>query len=249
MSEKNVQKKSLETGTKPKTSQKSSSKTVPGSSDIQQNRNETFFENDAREDEFLKWFWEGSYGNNLVRKLNNYAQEQNLDDRIRREKESPAVYAVVVNAGDFPFKENGKQWKLCKVGFTHRSIKKGGSRMEKVCKQIKDQCSEGLGQHTTASTLFALRIGAVDTTSFSATEKRIREKVGKPVRKEKAKELCLPFPTEWVLTTQEHIDTIKEKKEEKMSDVDEGGDVIDFFKGIKNTPELPEEYEEWCTSN
>lgn len=79
-------------------------------------------------------------------------------------------------------------------------------------------------------------------------KKRIREKVGKRLCKEKADKLKLPNPTEWVLTTQKHIDLIKEKKDEKTKAVKEKkeGDVIDFFKDIKVTPSPPAKYKgEW----
>ena len=84
------------------------------------------------------------------------------------------------------------------------------------------------------ATLFALRIGSVDTTPFHETENRIRRKVGTPIKTAKAKELNLPVPTEWVLTTQEHIDKIKkaieemkeftEKKDEKLKEFTEKKD-------------------------
>ena len=184
--------------------------------------------------DFPKWFWTGSNGNNLIRVLNFYALEEKIgDDRIRREKEYPCVYALVLN--NFP---KAKDWKLVKVGFTHKSTKKdSNNRMEQLTREIESN----LKQEATASkppvmvaTLFALRIGSVDTTPFHETENRIRRKVGTPIKTAKAKELNLPVPTEWVLTTQEHIDKIKkaieemkeftEKKNEKLKEFTEKKD-------------------------
>ena len=106
------------------------------------------------------------------------------------------------------------------------------------------------------ATLFALRIGSVDTTPFHETENRIRRKVGTPIKTAKAKELNLPVPTEWVLTTQEHIDkikaAIKEMKDAKLKkgkvDITAVPDLIDVFlsKCSLPTPPLPPtEFQDW----
>ena len=88
-----------------------------------------------------------------------------------------------------------------------------------------------------ASVLFVLPIGAVDTSKFSDTEKRIRTNVGWPVRKDVAKELSLPCSTEWVLTTQKHIDSITTKKVDLLA---EGtADLSDLFKGLKLKAKTP----------
>ena len=205
---------------------------------------------------FPQWFWSGTNGNDLIRELNKYAlKEKKGEDRIRREKDYPCVYGIVVN--NFLNKEDGK-WKLVKVGFTHKSIAKdSNNRMEQLTKQI------GSELESTAIILFALRIGSVDTTPFRDTENRIRNKVGKPIKKEKAKEYKLPVPTEWVLTTDEHIDkitteigeikqsmTVKYKKDniDVTPDlIDAAPDLIDAFKKIKSPtlPSLPKEFKDW----
>ena len=112
------------------------------------------------------------------------------------------------------------------------------------------------------ATLFALRIGSVDTTPFHETEKRIRQKIGTPITKEKAKELKLPVPTEWVLTTQKHINEIKaaiekikkftEEEDKKLKkgevDITAVPDLIDVFlsKCSLPTPPLPPtEFQDW----
>ena len=100
--------------------------------------------------------------------------------------------------------------------------------MEKIKETYKEA---GVG------VLFVLPIGAVDTSKFSDTEKRIRRKVGIPIHKDKATELGLPFSTEWVLTTQTHINSITTKKEALL---DKGSaDLIDLFKGLKFEAETP----------
>jgi len=186
-------------------------------------------------------FWTSSEGNDLIKKLNKYAQDNNLPDRIRREKHGPVVYAIVVN--NFLSTADSDRWKLVKVGFTHQSIKKGdNNRMEQVRKEIESEIKE-LKNEASASILFAFPIGCVDTTSYYETEKRIRGKVGIPVKKARAKELKLPVPTEWVLTTQEHIDHIMKQKGDAYKS-ESSKDVIDIFKEIKapTITRLPE----WC---
>lgn len=220
--------------------------------------------------DFPKWFWTESNGNNLIRVLNFYALEKKTgDDRIRREKEYPCVYALALNnflKAEDRQTDRSRDWKLVKVGFTHKSTKKdSNNRMEQLTREIESN----LNQEATASkppvmvaTLFALRIGSVDTTPFHETEKRIRQKVGTPITKEKAKELKLPVPTEWVLTTQEHIDKIKAaiekmkeftKKEDKKLkkgkvDITAVPDLIDVFlskQSLPTPPIPPTKFEDW----
>jgi len=200
------------------------------------------------DEDFLRWFWDGGNGNELIEKLNTYAQNENKSDRIRREKERPTIYVIVLNYGEEPFKHDDVQWKLCKVGFTHCSIQKGsGNRMEQVKKQIilkyGSDKSEQDKKKIKPSVLCVLPIAAVDTTPFNETEKRVRDKIGTPIHKDKAKEQKLPVPTEWVLTTQEHIDDVKAKiKEIKET----AGELIASLQNL-NPPEVPDEYKnEWC---
>ena len=213
---------------------------------------------------FPKWFWTGTNGNNLIRVLNFYAHEKKIgDDRIRREKQYPCVYALALN--NFPITE-GRNWKLVKVGFTHKSTKKASNnRMEQLTREIESKLNpEATASESavTVATLFAPRIGSVDTTPFHETENRIRRKVGTPITKKKAKELNLPVPTEWVLTTQEHIkkikDGIKEIKkflQEKNEDLRKGEvgitdvpDLIDVFlskRSLPTPPPPPTEFQNW----
>lgn len=214
--------------------------------------------------DFPGWFWTKSNGNNLIRVLNFYALEKKIgDDRIRREKEYPCVYALALN--NFSIAE-GSDWKLVKVGFTHKSTKKdSNNRMEQLTREIESNLNQGAtasNPPVTVATLFALRIGSVDTTPFHETENRIRRKVGTPIKKEKAKELNLPVPTEWVLTPQSHINKMKaaikemkkftEKEDKKLKkgevDITAVPDLIDVFlsKWSPPTPPLPPtEFQDW----
>lgn len=196
----------------------------------------------ATDPDFLEWFWQGTNGNDLIRGLNTYAQDKGFD-RIRREKESPHVYAIILNK--FPIGKSVK-WKPVKVGFTQKSIKKGtNNRMEQLQKQIESELKEAKpSSQAITSILFAVRIGSVDTRPFHETEDRIRRKVGKPLTKAKAKELNLPVPTEWVLANQDHIDEIKAKLDHEKA-AESKRDLVDIFKNIVAPPSLPEEFQDW----
>jgi len=86
-------------------------------------------------EEFVKRFWSpGSYGNDLIKYLNS----KSSTDYIRREKERPTIYGIVLNDDSIPCKEGGVQWKLCKVGFTHVDTSTGtNNRMEQVKEKIE----------------------------------------------------------------------------------------------------------------
>lgn len=90
----------------------------------------------ATREEFMKWFWSGKNGNKLIKELN--CSTFRREGYIRREKERPTIYGIVLNDGYFPGREGNVQWKLCKVGFTHVSTVKGTlNRMEQVQAEIK----------------------------------------------------------------------------------------------------------------
>ena len=201
-------------------------------------------------DAFLEWFWKGTNGNDLIRELNSYAQKKGLDDRIRREKDCPHVYAIVLN--NFTIGRD-KEWKLVKVGFTHQSIKRNSNnRMEQLQKIIESKLNKDSNRAATASkpevkasVLFAVRIGSVDTTPFHDTEARIRGKVGIPIKTAKAKERNLHAPTEWVLTTQSQIDEILEKLDAKKAESGSAEDLIDVFKKIEPPQVPPNKFSDW----
>ena len=80
-------------------------------------------------DEFKEMFWNRTNGNDLIRELNKYAHGEKMEDRIRREKEAPAVYAIVLN--NFQLKSPNENLKFVKVGFTHKTVEKeSDNRME-----------------------------------------------------------------------------------------------------------------------
>lgn len=185
--------------------------------------------------DFLRWFWNQSNGNDLIKQLNEYARRNNLSDRIRREKYSPHIYGIVLNGFQIP--SVAPHWKLVKVGLTQQSIERGSNnRMEQLERQLR---SKGFNP----STLFVLPIGSLDTNLFRHTEERIRKKVGRPLKKKKAIEFELPAPKEWAVTTQTHIDEIKRKVEAKKRECSE--DVIDAFKDIHAPIRLPRECQNW----
>lgn len=196
--------------------------------------------------DFLEWFWERRNGNNLIKELN----DKKTGNYIRREKDRPTIYCLVLNDDEkFPPKEGGVQWKLCKVGFTCVSTAEGAhNRMKKVRNNIIQKYTEKTeNKKVEVSVVFVLSIGAVDTTPYFKTEKRLRELVGKPVNKEEAKKMKLYCSTEWALTTQDHIDRIQAAKEKAT---EEGACTTDIFKNIKlKLPQLPDEIRHMVTSS
>lgn len=188
-------------------------------------------------DDFLRWFWNQSNGNYLIKRLNEYARLNNWSDRIRREKYIPHIYGIVLNGFRNPEESDAPHWKLVKVGLTHKSIQRGSNnRMEQLERKLR---RKGFNP----STLFVLPIGSLDTNLFHHTEGRIRKKVGRPLKKQKAIEFELPVPKEWAVTTQEHIDEINRKVDAKKREC--SVDVIDVFKDIHAPTRLPSECRNW----
>ena len=171
---------------------------------------------------FLKWFWQGQNGNNLINFLNKHKHPMHKD-KLRREKWSPFAYGLVLNGdiynGPSPGNTNfNKKFKLVKIGFTQCSTASDeNNRMEQIIKKIKKKFKEV----NDVAVIFVLMKNAIDTSSHHEFEERLRLNFGIPVEKNYAKSLELPVPTEWVLTTQEYIEKlkkyIKEQLEEKKS--------------------------------
>ena len=193
-------------------------------------------------EEFAKWFWSGTNGNELIKELNCSPSHGN--DYIRREKERPTIYGIVLNDGSFPGRVGNVQWKLCNIGFTHVNTATGTrNRMEQVKVEIESKYDskrkDGKPQVAPASVLFVLPIGAVDVTTFSDTEKRIRNAVGSPIDTALAEKLGLPCSTNWVLTTQPFINEIKKQTQKRKA---QGStDLIDLFKDLKFKDFAPKE--------
>ena len=106
--------------------------------------------------EFVKWFWSGKNGNELIKELN--CSTWHGEDYIRREKQRPTIYGIVLNHGSFPGKEGQVRWKLCKVGFTHVSTAtETQNRMEQVKAEIKGKFnSKRKDRKADAAVLFVL---------------------------------------------------------------------------------------------
>jgi len=112
--------------------------------------------------------------------------------------------------------------------------------MEQVKADIKRKYNKKTGRDAKTAVIFKLAIGAIDTTPYFDTEERIRKAMGCPLKKELAKELSLPCPTEWVLTTQAFIEKIQKEKTKKL---DHEEDAIDLLKDTSNKFKFEGSYE------
>ena len=197
-------------------------------------------------EDFMEKFWTDENGNILIKYLNQYAFKKRLDDSIRREKNGPTVYGIVLN--NYKLDEIDG-YKLVKVGLTHKSTKPDtNNRMETLEKQIKSLIEKAKKANkgdplsdAKVDILFKFPIACTDTTPYLDSEDRVRESVGEPVKKEKIEVLKLPVPTEWVLTTQKHINHIKKETQKIETENKNPGrvpkDRIDIFLG--DTIEAP----------
>lgn len=185
----------------------------------------------SNQEKFLSWFWDGQNGNNLIKRLNSYSDDNKLIDHIRRENFLPHIYFIVINGIPDAFDEKEtfinaykKGWRFVKVGRTQKDItKETNNRMEVVKLQIEKKFGKA-----NASVLDRVRIGSIDSTPFRKTEDRIRQKIGIHINNDCAKNLGLPFHTEWVFTTQDRITEMEKRIEEAK--VKNEFDTIDIFK-------------------
>ena len=151
--------------------------------------------------DFCRWFWTGTKGNEVIDALNSNNTESD-GSTIRRQHEGQShIYGIVLNDDATPGKgTNGVQWKYCKVGKTQADTTTGShNRME----TLRDEIERKTGMR--AGILFVLEVKATDSRNDIEIEKSVRKKFGWPVHKDLAKELNLPVPTEWVITTQPYI--------------------------------------------
>ncbi|KAJ7376508.1 hypothetical protein OS493_034244 [Desmophyllum pertusum] len=127
---------------------------------------------------FLGWFWKGTNGNDLVKELNR--SPSHGDNYIRREKDRPTVYGIVLNNDQLTPEAN--VWKLCKVGFTQVPTAEGtNNRMEQLKKEIDRKYKDKTeGREANASVLFVLPIGAVDTTPYLIQRKEYERRLDCP---------------------------------------------------------------------
>ena len=150
-------------------------------------------------DDFKKWFWYGQNGNTLIKYLNSDKGRQEI---VRREKNSPYAYGIVLNVNFFGDQFNAL--KLVKIGFTQQGTSSDcQNRMTQVCREIERLCPHLQGK---TAVLFVIMKNPVDTSTHSEFETNFRKRWGMPVSNEFAQRCNLPFHTEWVLTTQGFID-------------------------------------------
>ena len=101
---------------------------------------------------------------------------------------------------------NGTHWRYCKVGMTEVDTTTGShNRMERVMEEIEHRT----GKDT--SVIFVVPMKATDSRPNTEIEKYVRKCVGNEVDKEVARNHNFPVPTEWVLTTQSHLEKIMSK--------------------------------------
>lgn len=149
-------------------------------------------------DDFKKWFWYGQNGNTLIKYLNSDKGRQEI---VRREKNSPYAYGIVLNVNFFGDQFNAL--KLVKIGFTQQGTSSDcQNRMTQVCREIERLCPHLQGK---TAVLFVIMKNPVDTSTHSEFETNFRKRWGMPVSNEFALSYNLPFHTEWVLTTQSSI--------------------------------------------
>ena len=149
-------------------------------------------------DDFKKWFWYGQNGNTLIKYLNSDKGRQEI---VRREKNSPYAYGIVLNVNFFGDQFNAL--KLVKIGFTQQGTSSDcQNRMTQVCREIDRLCPHLQGK---TAVLFVIMKNPVDTSTHSEFETNFRKRWGMPVSNEFALSYNLPFHTEWVLTTQSSI--------------------------------------------
>ena len=162
---------------------------------------------------FCEWFWDSTNGNELIDALNTN-KSQSKGSKIRRQhKWWPYIYCIVLNDNTNPGRSrsdarDAPQWKYCKVGKTEQDTTTGKhNRMETVMDEIRKK------KRRKQSVIFVLPVCASDSRKNNEIEQGVREHIGWKVNKDLAKKNNLPFPTEWVITTQEHIYGLKNQIE------------------------------------
>ena len=173
-------------------------------------------------DDFKKWFWYGQNGNTLIKYLNSDKGRQEI---VRREKNSPYAYGIVLNVNFFGDQFNAL--KLVKIGFTQQGTSSDcQNRMTQVCREIERLCPHLQGK---TAVLFVIMKNPVDTSTHSEFETNFRKRWGMPVSNELALRYNLPFHTEWVLTTQSSIAYMLQV----IQAASQGGRIdASIFKGI-----------------
>ena len=165
-----------------------------------------FYKNLKKDEEFLKWFWEGENASELIMFLN---RRDGHHDKLRREKDPSFVYGLIRNDDIFNGQnsrtaEFNKRFKSMKIGLTQSNTDSNvNNKMEEIIKRHKHNDGEELGF------IFVLMKNAVDTTPHNEFAKRVRENIGIPITADAATSLKLSMATEWVLTTQGYVRKLK----------------------------------------
>ena len=108
-----------------------------------------------KDEEFLKWFWEGENANKLIIFRNRRDGHQ---DKLRHEKDPPFVYGLIRNSRVAEF---NKKFKLIKIGLTQSNTDSNvNDKMEEIIERHKNNNGEELGF------IFVLMKSDVDTTSL-----------------------------------------------------------------------------------
>ena len=159
-----------------------------------------FIKNMAESVAYCDQFWQ--YCDDKVAQLNESKSRhrKNRTLRINEQGTAPHVYGVLINhivvEGDVQ-----NVWKLVKVGQTAVDTSPGNNRMETVKGKVEHWCAERGFQKP--EILFVLRISGDDD------EEKVRMAFGLQVSRALGKQLNLPIHTEWVLTSQMYIASIR----------------------------------------
>ena len=180
-------------------------------------------------EDFKNWFWFHENGNTLIKHLNSDKGRQEI---VRREKNSPHAYGIVLNV-NLPF-DQFNTLRFVKIGFTQQGT---SSDCHNRMTQVRNEIVRRRGDP--GSVLFVIMKNPVDTSTHSQFEMNFRKKWGMPVSNEFAQYHNLPFPTEWVLTTQSFIDRMRKV----IKQATQGGRIdASIFKDIRfDETELPQE--------
>ncbi|PFX25403.1 hypothetical protein AWC38_SpisGene9988 [Stylophora pistillata] len=123
---------------------------------------------------------------------NVYGPSKHYLNKAAVQRKNKIAHCIKVGSGPVRKDENvkdgtKKQWKMWKLEFTHQHIEKGSNkRMAQLIKNINESYKLEKREQAKPLTVFAFWIGAVDTTAYHSTEKKLRLNVVKLVKCETA---------------------------------------------------------------
>lgn len=164
-------------------------------------------------------FWSDVDGS--VAAINN---TDKTDKFVRLEKFRPHIYAAEVkNVVDV----DGTGWVLVKIGFSQRE----NSPQEKVEleKDVAENLQDNGLENPKIEMIFNLPQAALDTRTIRELESAVREKVGHKLPKELAKELRLPFVTDWVLTNSSQLEKLQKDHRKNVATISSVFDAYNRF--------------------